>query len=170
MKKRSLVFLIIAAALEIYIFKMPRAIMYSDYEWLTIILWAGVIFVPLPITIYQGIKNLVKPAWIATALALISPIINGMGSGYYHLQRETKELHEAGIWTMGQVNDKKFVEMSKRSDYWAIKSSYQIKGKTFETSWENIDSKSDYEKGDSIRILCLPNFPKIYRIEQDWIE
>ena len=166
-KKKPLVFISIWISLEFYLFLMPREILYSDQEWVKWIMIFGVIFFGIPFFLYKSFHTIISPKWIATCAAMASPLINGPAFGTFLGGKEIIALKENGAWITGQVIDKKFVSMPKRTDYWAIQSEYKINGKTYQTSWEHIE-ETKYKIGDEVNIIYLQDFPEIYRIEDEW--
>lgn len=163
---RSILFLIIAIALELFLFFMPEDVMYTDMEWTKWVTMFGVIFLFIPISIYQGLKKLISKSWIVFSIACISPPINGVSFGVYHQNREESKLRSNGIWTTSNVIGRKF-RSGKGPDYWMIKAEYFVNSRRYLTSWEQ-DSQQGNVPGSKIRLIYMEEQPKIYRFEYEW--
>ena len=96
------------------------------------------------------------------AVAAATCLIVGPSFGLYQQHNERIELEKNGRWTKGIVVDAK-----TRKHKWKIKVSYTVAKKTFETTYQNEESKTFYV-GDSIRVIYSSDLPKIYRLEYDW--
>jgi len=158
---KSISFLVITIGLELFIFFMPRELLYPDMEWIKWICWLGVIFIFIPTCLYIGLKGIISTSW-AKPIALISVLANGLTFGIYHQLREFKELRNDGLWTIGIVTEKKYIS-KKGPDYWAVKLEYYVDSVRYITSWTK-DDKNEIEKGDTVDIIYLDGFPKIYSV------
>jgi hypothetical protein len=159
---KSVVFLAAAIGLELFIFFMPRELMYNDIEWIKWVCMLGSIFLFIPICFYNGLKNIIPAAWIVQCLILISIPVNGLAFGFYHQDRELNELKSDGLWTTGSVIDKEY-KSGKGPDFWAVQVEYYVDNVRYTTSWEE-DEDNNIEKGQTLDIIYLNGFPKIYRI------
>ena len=157
---RPILFLVVAIGLELFIFFMPREIMYSDMEWIRWICMLGVIFVQIPLCLFNVLRTF-SGSW-AKGISMLSILINGPTFGIYHQIREFKELRNDGLWTTGIVIDKKYIN-KRGPDYWAVKLEYSVDSVRYITSWTE-DEKNKIEKGETLDIIYLDGFPKIYRV------
>jgi len=156
---KSSVFLAIVIGLEFFIFFMPRELMYI--EWIRGIGMFGTVFILIPLCLYNGIKRNISASWALT-ISLISTPLNGLASTFYHEVREIKELRNDGLWTTGIVIDKKYLS-GKGPDYWAVKLEYYVDSVRYTTYWEK-DEKNEIENGQTLDVIYLDGFPKIYKV------
>jgi len=162
---KSILFLATAIGLELFIFFMPRELMYADMEWIKWICMLGVIFICIPICLYNGLKRIISAAWIVQCVTMISIPVNGFSFGLYHQDRELKELKNDGLWTTGNVVDKEY-KSGKGLDYWAVQVEYYVDSVRYTTNWE-YDESNTIEKGQKLDVIYLDGFPKIYRVRTD---
>lgn len=84
--------------LLLFLFFIPRPIMYSDFE---VVGWCiyGLIFGLLPYLVYKAINSFNNITNWPLGLSVLSVLIFGPTFGYYHEYREMIELKEKGVWT-----------------------------------------------------------------------
>ena len=97
-------------------------------------------------------------------LAILSIPINGIGFASRIQINEAKMLLKDGEWTIGIVVDTKSVNIKTVSYDWAVIADYKVDGTSYQTNWEG-DYTSSYQLGDTVKIIYLRGYPKIYRIE-----
>ncbi|NOT77179.1 MAG: hypothetical protein HOP08_19825 [Cyclobacteriaceae bacterium] len=131
-------------------------------EWIKWICMLGVIFILIPVCLYNGLKRIISASWVVQCILLISIPLNGFTFGLYHQDRELKELKYDGLWTTGTVIDKEY-KSGKGPDYWAVQLEYYVDSVRYITNWEE-DEKNEIEKGQILDVIYLDGFPKIYRV------
>ncbi|MEQ8361910.1 MAG: DUF3592 domain-containing protein [Cyclobacteriaceae bacterium] len=160
--KRLLIFLPIAIALELFLWNLPRELSHHDSNLVRGIVLFGGIFIFIPTFIALSLSGLKSKTLMA--LAILSIPINGIGAGTRIQRQEVKELLKRGVWTTAIVTQTQSDHRKTVSYDWAVKAKYVVEGKTFNTNWEG-DYTSSYQRGDTIQLIYLPDFPKIYRIK-----
>ncbi len=156
----------ITIVLILFLVFTPRQIMYPDWKYLGWLMFVLIFFL-LPVSVYKAVKHYKPFGPLAILLAFLTPLVFGPSFGIYHGYREKQQLLENGIWTQCRVVEKKY--SSHRTNSWLIKGSYKVNGKLFHTSFEK-DSLNQYDLGDEIEIIYLRDFPKIYRLKDEWKE
>lgn len=160
--KRLLIFLPIVIALELFLWNLPRDLAHHDSNLVRgIVLFGGIFFI-LPTFIGLSLSGLKSKGWMALAIASIP--INGIGAGTRIQSQEVKELLENGVWTQAIIFQTKSVHRKTVSYDWAVKAYYKIDGTKYVTNWEG-DYTETYQRGDTIELIYLPDFPKVYRIK-----
>jgi hypothetical protein len=144
---------------------MPRELMYSDMEWIKWVCMLGVIFILIPMFLYKGLKRIISASWVVQCISMISVLVNGPTFGFYHQDRELKELKSDGLWTTGTVIDKEY-KSGKGLDYWAVQLEYHVDSVQYITNWEE-DEKNRIEKGQTLDVIYLDGFPKIHRVNTE---
>lgn len=163
---KSKYWIFITIALILFLVFTPRQIMYPDWKYLGWLMF-GVIFFLLPVSIYKTVKHYKPYGALAIILAFLTPLIFGPSFGVFHGYQEKQQLIKNGVWSDCKVVDKKYG--SHRANSWLIKCSYEVSGKLYHTSFEK-DSLNQYKVGDEIEIIYLKDFPKIYRLKDEWKE
>ncbi len=160
--RRLLIFFPVALILELFLWNLPRELVHHDSNWVRGIVLFGTIFVVIPAVIALALSGLKSKTWMALAIAAIP--INGISAGTRIQRQEVKELLERGVWTSAIVTQAKSVHRKTVSYHWAVTARYVVDGITYTTNWEG-DYTSTYQQGDTIELIYLPDFPKIYRIK-----
>ena len=163
---KSKYWIYITIALIFFLVFTPRQIMYPDWKYLSWLMFITIFFF-LPVSVFKTVKHYKPYGALAIILAFSTPLIFGPSYGIYHGYREKQQLLENGIWTKCNVIDKKY--SSHRTNSWLIKCSYTVNDKSFNTNYEK-DSLNQYKIGDEIELIYLRDFPKIYRLKDEWKE
>ena len=145
----------------LFLYFMPNAIFYST-DWTAFCL----IFFVLPFLVYRTLKTFEFKTRLSILFAVLSILIVGPTFGLFHQYTETNELKRNGVWSKAIVVEEKKSD-SKGYQGWLIESSFKINDKTCYTTFEN-DEKNIYRVGDTIDIIYLPDFPKIYELSSQW--
>jgi hypothetical protein len=162
--KRLYLFLPIVIALELFLWNLPREIVHHDSNLVRGIAMFGTVFVFIPGFMAMALSKLKSKNWMM--IAILSIPINGMGFATSIGRNEDKELQKDGVLTKGIVIDTKSVNIKTVSYDWAVKVEYTVVGATYLTNWEG-DYSSSIERGDSIEIVYLPDYPKVYKIKDE---
>ena len=167
MFKRMIWFISLISLLLFLIF-IPRAVMYPDFTIIRYIVYGllfGLIFGLLPFLVIKTVKSFNPETPWSIILALISPLIIGPSFGLFHDYNETLALEKNGNWTKAVVIKEKYVGGKTQS--MMIKCSYIVNNVTYITNFE--DDKIDlFSVDDSLELIYLDDFPKIYRLGYEW--
>jgi len=161
---KSKIWLISLIGLLIFLIFIPREIMYPDFK---IISWTifGLIFGLIPFLVFKTIQSFKPETPWKIVFALISPLMIGPSFGLYHNYIETIALEKSGQWTKAIVINEKYSGGKTKS--MMIKCTYTIEERTYETNFEK-DKVDKFSIGDTLELICLKDFPKIYRLENEW--
>ena len=96
-------------------------------------------------------------------IPIASLVINGFGFATKAQVIEVKDLTERGVWTNSLVIDAKSIHRKQVSYERAVICKYEVNGTEFKTEWEG-DYTEKYQVGDTVELVYLPDFPKVYRI------
>ena len=140
---------------------MPSVILYST-DWTAFCL----IFFVLPFVVYHTLRTFEFKTRLPTLFAALSILIVGPTFGLFHQYSEINELKRNGVWTKAIVVEEKKSDL-KGYKGWLIKSLFKVDDRTCYTTFEN-DEKNIYSVGDTIDIIYLPDFPKIYELRYQW--
>jgi hypothetical protein len=142
---------------------MPSPIVYST-DWTVFCL----IFFLLPYLVFKKFETYAINKKLPTLFAACSILIVGPTFGLFHQFTEVRELKKDGVWTQAIVIDEKKSD-SKGYKGWLIKLSFTAKDGKHETVYEN-DEKNKYAIGDTVKIIYLADFPKIYELAYQWTD
>jgi hypothetical protein len=159
--RRLLIFLPIVILLEIFIWSIPREIAYHDSNLVRGIAMFGSVFLFIPGCMVLAFSKLKSKNWMIIPMASI--MINGFGFATKAQVIEVQDLKERGEWTKSIVIDTKSVHRKQVSYNRAVICRYKVSGRKFETKWEG-DYTETYRVGDTVELVYLPDFPKVYRI------
>ena len=151
--------------LLLFLYFIPRPIMYSEYEIVGWIIY-GLIFGLLPYLVYKTIDTFNSTTEWRVGFAALSVLIVGPTFGLYQGYCETQELKKKGIWTKAIVTDEKYIN-TKNYHGWSIQCSFIANGKRIKTSFTD-DYENKYSIGDTLDIIYSKDFPKIYEIGYQW--
>jgi hypothetical protein len=161
---KNKIWLISLIGLIFFLVFIPREIMHPDFKFISWIVY-GLIFGILPFLVFKTIHSFkLYTPWRIVG-ALISPLIVGPSFGLYHDYIETLDLEKNGKWTKAIVISEKYSGGKTKS--MMIKCSYTIDNYTYETSFEK-DKIDKYIVGDTLDLIYLKDFPKIYRLDYEW--
>lgn len=80
---------------------------------------------------------------------------------------EAKDLERFGREAVGVVIAARSVDRRRVTYDWEIMARYHVQDEAWTTAWEG-DHSGMYEVGDSIEIVYLPEFPKVYSLKMDY--
>ena len=145
---------------------IPRAIMYPDLKFLSWFIFL-LIFGLLPFIVFKTI-GVFRPntPWRIIG-AFLSILIIGPSFGFYQKYREVKELENKGLWIKCVVIEEKYSGGSKGNKGWLIKCIYKCDDSVYETNFKK-DESNKYSIGDTLNLIYSKDFPKIYRLENEW--
>ncbi len=123
----------------------------------------GTVFLFIPTFIYLSVSKLKSKNW--AVIALISIPINGFGLALTVQKRELSELKQSGLITTGIIIEKSKAPRRYVND-WQVKSIFQINNEQVITEWRP-DFENNLTTGDSIKIIYLPKFPKVNRLNKE---
>jgi uncharacterized membrane protein YeaQ/YmgE (transglycosylase-associated protein family) len=138
--------------------------MYPDLKPIGFIVY-GLIFGLLPYLVFKTISAFRPNTYWGIIGACLSPLLIGPSFGIYHASLEIKELKNRGLWTKCIVIDEKYSGGKIKS--WLIKCTYEIEDLTYETNYEE-DKLNQYSIGDTLNLIYSKDYPKIYRLKNDW--
>ena len=154
--------------LEIFLFAMPNEFLYGKARFIALAIAVVSIFLVIPYLLTLVLNDLFNFK-NAMAIGICSILLNGPLFGFYHLQRENKNLALNGKVVVGEVIEKKFMD-TKRGDYWALKAKYKVENEEYQTGFEWVDGIGQYQIGDEIKILYLDNYPRVFRVSGEVFE
>lgn len=140
---------------------MPRQILYSDSNFIRGCALFGNTFVLIPAFMYLAFSQLKSKNWMM--LVILSIPMNGMGAAIYINKVEVNDLERYGHQAVGVVVAARSVDRKRVTYDWEIMVRYDVQDEARTTAWEG-DNRGKYQVGDSIEIVYLPEFPKVYRL------
>ena len=146
----------------IFIYYPPKTLLYSDWNFVFLFL----IFLIVPLLLFWIWSRLFSKAKLGFLVAIILTCIIGVTQELYHHKCEIIELENDGVWTKSVVVKKEYIPQ-KVKGYWAIKVIYVVENIEYQTKFINLD-KNGYSEGDSIDLIYIKSYPKIYRIGFEW--
>jgi hypothetical protein len=168
-KKYKWVSLALLVICLLFIYFIPRAIMYLDHM---IIAWTSFLFIffIIPVLVLVTLWTFTNRGYLSVGLAAASVLIVGPTFGLFQAHREKMELKKYGVWTNGVViNRKQISEHGAGFQHWAIKCRYIVNRHSYETLYHD-DLENLHPVGDTIKIIYSSMFPKIYALGNEWTE
>jgi len=160
----SLILLIISL---LFVYFIPRAIMYPDYPIIGWTVFVIIIFI-IPISALVTLWIFTHKKHLSACLAVAMPIIIGPTFELVQDHREKLELKKYGTWANAIVVDKK--QISKHGggfQHWAIACRYIVNNRAYETKFHD-DLLNIHPIGDTIKIIYSSKFPRIYSLASEW--
>ncbi len=159
-KKANIIWIGLTILLLIFIYFMPKEIVYPKYTyllWLVFILIFGV----LPYFVYNVIKtsNQNFSSIKVKGICALSILIVGPTSAIFQNYRETEALR-----IHGKVTECIVVDRKKSKNNWLINCKYHVKNSEFMTYYHT-DEKDIYRIGDTLNLIYNEEFPRMYKID-----
>ena len=149
----------------IFLYFIPRAIMYPDYPVIGWIMFAIIFFI-IPVLLFIVLKAFTGRSQISTILSLGSVLLIGPTFGLFQGYREKLELEKFGTWTKAVVIDHKFRD-DRTGKRWTVKYQYTVNQIVYQTNYHD-DNQNQFARGDTISIIYSKAFPKIYALGYEW--
>jgi hypothetical protein len=162
--RRLYIFLPVVVLLEYFLWNLPREIVHADNNLVRGIGMFGTVFIFIPSFMYLAFSKLKSRNWMM--LAILSIPINGIGFASRIQINEAKMLLKEGERAIGIVIDTKSVNIRTDPCEWAVVADYKVEGTTYQTDWVS-DCTSSYQLGDTVTIIYLRDYPKVYQIAFD---
>ncbi len=144
-------------AVLLFIYFVPRAIMYPDHK---IVGWSIfiIIFLVIPVLVFVSLKKF--NLRFSGRIAMLSVLVVGPTFGLFQGYREKIELEKNGIWSKAIVIDRK---SRKRS--WTMKCQFKVGNELYETLYHD---DNHHSIGDTLGIIYSKKFPKIHALDYEW--
>ncbi|MGZ3763539.1 MAG: hypothetical protein ACXVA2_02695 [Mucilaginibacter sp.] len=149
----------------LFIYFIPRAVMYSDYMMVRLIQPLFILFI-IPLFAFTALVLFTKKGKLSIAVACISVFVVGPTFERFQDHREKVELQKNGVWGKSIVVDRKR-STTKGSRSWVIKCKYEANDHSYETLYHD-DINYLHPIGDTIKIIYSRQFPEIYALGYEW--
>ena len=166
LKNFKWVSLVLLIASLIFVYFIPRAIIYPDYKiigWLQFVL---ILFI-VPLFVFTTLVSFTKLVKLSAGIAAVTTLTVGLTFGLLQSYREKLELNRYGVWTKAIVIARKHPGNRNSNAKWMIKCSYVANNHTYETLYHD-DINDVHPMGDTIKIIYSSQFPKIYALDYEW--
>lgn len=100
-------------------------------------------------------------------MAISSALVVGPTFGLFQGYRERLELTRDGVWTKAVIAAHKLRHRKVGNKKWTVKYKYTVDGVTYETAYHD-EKQKGFTETDTVNIIYSKQFPKIYKIGDDW--
>jgi hypothetical protein len=151
----------------VFIYFMPRGIIYSDYFIIRFTPFIMIFFI-LSILVFATLILFTRQYKLSIGVTAVTILIVGPTFGLYQNYNEKVELQRYGVWTKSVIIDRKHnTQKGSRPQDYLIKCRYTLNGVEHVTMYHN-DITNMHNVGDTVRLIYSSKFPKIYALDYEW--